>query len=725
MCSWCPSASAVVGTSWSLDGGARVSRWESAEGLTLPGVDREPHRRRRWWRPVVDLVGLATSTAMAGTLVAALALPWLGGAAAVSGLASDVLRPAEADVLDRHPVRNTTIFAADGTVIAEIFTHNRTPIPSEKIPQVVKDALVAIEDARFHRHGGVDAEALVRASARNLIAGTVVEGGSTLTQQLVKLVRLQEAGTPQERAAATEESLARKLYEAQLAIGMEQRLSKDQILTRYLNRAYFGAGAYGIHEAAERYFGVRPLDLTLGQAATLAGLVQSPATFDPFTSPERATLRRDVVIGRMLDLGLVDRAAADEARLRPVDVTPGPPPPRGCTGARIGGFFCDYVLQYVRGLGVTDRQLHTGGLHIHTTLDPAVQSAGDRAVVAALALDDSRAGVYSVIEPGTGRVLALTVNRIFGPNPADPRQSTVPLHLAPGQGTGSTYKIFTAAAALARGFGLDHVITTADPYVSRVYRDEGERYSVPNAGTYPRRLTLEQALYMSSNTYFLALEDQLGSVAGPVRMAQRLGLTSIDPIADQVISENRGSFTFGTEATSPLALANAYATLAAGGIRCRPTPVARVLGPDGEELTAPDGGPLLPEDRCERTLDRGLANTLNQALRKDVEPGYPGQTGWRAWVPGHQIAGKTGTSQDHYSTAFVGYTMQMAASVMVYNPMRNQDVGGFGGRMPAMIWHDAMAPVLADRPLVPFPPADPRYVQGTRGPDPRTPSAAG
>ncbi|WP_100501251.1 penicillin-binding transpeptidase domain-containing protein [Geodermatophilus chilensis] len=197
-------------------------------------------------------------------------------------------------------------------------------------------------------------------------------------------------------------------------------------------------------------------------------------------------------------------------------------------------------------------------------------------------------------------------------------------------------------------------------------------------------------------------------------MAQRLGLTSLDPIADRIVAENRGSFTFGAEPTSPLALANSYATLAASGTRCVHTPVDAVLDRDGEPLTGPDGAQLLPADRCTpAVVDPGLADTLTQALRKDVEPGYPGQTGRRAYVPGHQIAGKTGTTQDNYSIAFVGYTPEIAASVMVYDPVENRDVSGFGGGKAASIWHDALAPVLSEREPVPFPPADPRYVTGT------------
>ena len=344
-----------------------------------------------------------------------------------------------------------------------------------------------------------------------------------------------------------------------------------------------------------------------------------------------------------------------------------------------------------------------------------MQQAGDAAVLATLGMGDPRAGIYTAIEPGTGHVLAMSVNRVYGLDQSDPAQTTVNLNLVAGQGSGSTYKLFTTAAALEAGFGMEHRITTSDPYESSVYRDGDGPYDVQNAGHYPRTLTLDRALYMSSNTYFLALEDQLGSVAGPVRMAQRLGLTSLDPIADRIVAENRGSFTYGAEPTSPLALVNAYATIAASGTRCDPTPITAVLDRDGQPLVDADGAPLGQQTRCTpAVVAPGLANTITQTLRKDVEPGHPGQTARRAFVPGHQIAGKTGTTQDNFSVAFVGYTPKIAASVMVYDPVENRDVGGFGGGKAATIWHDAMAPVLAARPDVPFPPADPAYVSGNR-----------
>jgi membrane peptidoglycan carboxypeptidase len=285
----------------------------------------------------------------------------------------------------------------------------------------------------------------------------------------------------------------------------------------------------------------------------------------------------------------------------------------------------------------------------------------------------------------------------------------VVLNTAYSQGAGSTYKVFTAAAALERGIPADHTLTTTNPYVSRVYTDNGRPYVVyAFASSEKRRLTMEEALYMSSNPYFMALQDELGSVEGPVRVAERMGMHFTASSADQIIGGNRGSFTLGAEATSPLDLASAYSTLAAGGTQCDPTPVTAVLDRDGEPLAGPDGAPIDTDDSCTvGAVSPAVAHTLAQMMRKDVEPGHPGQTAPAAFVPGHQIAGKTGTTQNNFSIAFAGYTPQYSASVMVLNPKANQDIGGQGGGMGATIWHNAMVPVLTGAPMVPFPPADP------------------
>jgi membrane peptidoglycan carboxypeptidase len=298
----------------------------------------------------------------------------------------------------------------------------------------------------------------------------------------------------------------------------------------------------------------------------------------------------------------------------------------------------------------------------------------------------------------------MSVNRIFGYDADDPAQESVNLNVEASQGAGSTYKVFVAAAALESGIPPWNTITTSDPYVSRVYKNGRDAYVVQNAGNYPPTLTMTEALIRSSNTYFVALEDQLGSVEGPVRTAQKMGLFSLDPVADQVVAEKRGSFTLGAEATSPLALASAYSTLAASGTQCDPTPVTEILDRTGAPLAGPDGAPLPTGSSCTpAAIPPEVATTLNQILLGDVA--LPIGTGTRAAIPGHDIAGKTGTSQERFSAAFVGYTPQYAASVMVLNPKQNEDLGAFSGRIAAPIWRDAMEPILSAQAPVPFPPA--------------------
>ena len=312
--------------------------------------------------------------------------------------------------------------------------------------------------------------------------------------------------------------------------------------------------------------------------------------------------------------------------------------------------------------------------------------------------------MFTALEPGTGHVLAMSVNRRFGYDVNDPAQESVNLNLVASQGAGSTYKVFVAASALEQGVPAWNRITTSDPYTSRVYKNGFEPYTVQNAGRYPATLTMVQALVMSSNTYFVALEDQLGSVEGPVRMAQRMGLFSLDPVADQVVAENRGSFTLGAEATSPLALASAYSTLGANGTQCDPTPVTEILHL-GEPLTDADGAVIDTGNHCTAdAVPPAVATTLNQILVGDTAS--PTGTGTRAAIPGHDIAGKTGTSQN-----------RLLRGVRRLHPaVRGQRDGaqpeaepGHRARtaaaVPRPIWHDAMLPILSAQEPAFFPPA--------------------
>jgi membrane peptidoglycan carboxypeptidase len=676
-------------------------------------MSRRRHRRLRAFGSLMFI-----AVPVAGALVAAMLLPWIVMPGLAARSSADLLTPLEGEFGNGTPAGNTVVLAADGSLITYFYSHNRTPVPPEQIAPIMKQAIIDIEDSRFYDHHGLDLEGTARALARNVLAGSVLEGGSTITQQLVKQSLLEAATTAEERLAATEQSVGRKLREARLALAMEEKYTKEEILTRYLNLVYFGRGAYGIQAAAQRYFSVNAVDLNLPQAAMLAGLVQTPANDDPITNPEGARERRNQVLDRMVQLGHADAEEVAAISPTPVAVAPAAPPPNGCVGAIGGGFFCDFMQRHLtQTLGITQDQLENAGLTIRTTMRPDMQHAGDVAVLNNVPLEDSLAAMYTALEPGTGHVLAMSVNRRFGYDVNDPTQESVNLNVAASQGAGSTYKVFVAAAALERGIPAYNVITTSDPYVSRVYKEGRAPYTVENVGRYPPTLTMVEALIRSSNTYFVALQDQLGSVEAPVRMAQRMGLFSLDPVADQVIAENRGSFTLGSEATSPMALASAYSTLAANGTQCDPIPVTAVLDRYGQPLTGADGTPINTGNSCTPgAVPTEVATTLNQILVGDTVS--PAGTGTRAAIRGHQIAGKTGTSQDRFSIAFVGYTPQYAASVMVLNPKHNQDVGAYGGRGAAPIWREAMLPILSAQEAVPFPPAD-LPLRDPRPPPPR------
>ena len=652
------------------------------------------------------LAKLAATIVLAGALVAGMLLPFVGGTGLAARNSASLLDALPVELTDETPAGNTRVLAADGSLITMFYRDNRTPVASDRIAPVMKQALVAIEDSRFEEHNGLDVQGTLRALATNVAAGSVQEGGSTLTQQLVKQTLAQTADTAEERQAATEESVGRKLREARMALALEEEYSKDEILTRYLNLVYFGEGAYGVQAAARAYFGVDAADLTLPQAAMLAGLVQTPTSDSPLTDPEKARERRNVVLERMHAQGHISDAQLAEVSAQPVEADPAPPPPNGCAdSAVLGGFFCDLLQKYLTGtLGMTQEQLEEGGLTIRTTMRADLQRSADAAVLATQPMGDPVAAMFTAVEPGTGNVLAMSANRVFGFDADDPAQSSVNLNVVASKGSGSTYKVFVATAALERGFPPSHTITTSDPYTSRVYRNGLDPYTVSNVeGTFPPTLTMYEALVRSSNTYFVGLEDDLGSVEGPVRVAQRLGLTSLDPVADQVVAQNRGSFTLGPEATSPLALASAYSTLAANGTRCAPVPVVEVLDRDGRPLTREDGTPLGNGASCTpEVVSPQIATTVTQMMVGGSS--LPYGTGRRAAIPGHQIATKTGTAQDRASVSFVGSTPRYTASVMLFNPTANVDVGGFGGSRGGQIWHDAFLPVLSAEEPVFFPP---------------------
>src|SRR4051812_38763500 len=673
---------------------------------------------------IAKLIG---TIVLAGALLAGVLFPWVGGTGLAARNSASLLDALPSELTDRTPAGNTKLLAADGSLITEFYSNNRTPVTGDQIAKVMKQALVDIEDSRFYEHNGLDVQGTLRALVTNVAAGSVREGGSTLTQQLVKQTLLQTAATPEERQAAVEQTPGRKLREARLALALEQKYSKDEILTRYLKIVYFGEGAYGIQSAAQRYFSVHAADLTLPQAAMLAGLVQSPTGDDPITNPENATNRRNQVLKRMHDLDHVKDQEYADATAAPVQVVVGQSPPNGCIDAAIGGFFCAYVHEYLNGLGLSDQEIGNGGLTIQTTLRPDLQASGDQAVLDNSPLGDPLATIFTAVEPGTGHVLAMADNRRYGCS--DPEGEAVVLNTVAGAGSGSTYKVFTAAAALEAGFGSNYTINAPQPYTSKVFKKNGGTRGAPyvvkndNAG-YAATYNMTSGLTASANTYFVALEDALGSVEGPVNTAKAMGMhfdhpqnlaecqNKCDDFSTYVAENELGSFTLGPIATSPLDRASACATVPRGGNQCGPTLTTATLDGAGKPAAKDDGSPIYAGDSCHpNAIPAGVANTLANMMLHVVEDG----TGRSAAVPGHDIAGKTGTIQGDNSATFVGITPQYAVSVMYYNPKAQQNVGGHGGGLPARIFSAAMTPILAAQPNPPFPPADPAVAAGTHG----------
>ncbi len=664
--------------------------------------------------------------------------PAVGGAGLATKSGASMVADVSATFSAQTPSTVSTVLASDGSVLTSYYNQYRTPIPLDQMGQWVPKAIVAIEDRRFYQHGGVDTAGTVRAGLMDLISGGVSQGGSTITQQLVKNTLLYQATTPAEQKAATADTIVRKLKEAKIAIELEKKMSKDQILEKYLNLMNMGAGAYGVRAAAITYFGVEPAQLTLDQAALLAGVVQNPTKFDPFNNPEAAKARRDTVLGAMVKNGDVSQQDAADAMKKPITLNPGSKPARSCSEAPSnGGFFCDYVWTYLtKTLGIPDSVLKTQGLTIKTTFQPSFQESATNGILGAstalgrdssiFGLDDQRLAMMDVLDATNGQVLALAVNRRFGNDGNDASQTSVNYPTVPGEGAGSTYKLFTAVTGLEEGVGTNFVTGANAPYTSTKFKNNGKPYVVNNAGKYGDNLPLWKALYQSENTYFVGLEDHIGNMNPIVDTATAMGLWAPGDtaIADQVKSQQQASFTLGPGSANPLRLAVAYATTANRGTRCEPVPVTDILGPDGQPLVNPKTKKpyFTPGTNCTAdVIPSGVADTVNDILLKDVMPGNSGQTAARAYTgDGRQIAGKSGTAQGNASYTFVGFTPQVVASVMAYNPSNNDPLPspgggeeGFGGGYPAEMWKLAMQNILNSYPKVNFPAPDPQVEAGT------------
>ncbi|HEY1968040.1 MAG TPA: transglycosylase domain-containing protein [Pseudonocardia sp.] len=689
-------------------------------------------------RSVAKLLGLCL---VGGLLFAGMAFPIAAALGAASNRAADTVSSASSDLAVGPLPSATTLTDSTGNPIAYLYEQNRTVVSPDQISPAMKAAIVAIEDRRFYDHQGVDWQGTIRAMVANSASGDVVQGASTLTQQFVKNYQLYVAAkTESDRLKATEQTPARKLREIRIALQLEKKLTKEQILAGYLNIVFLGNNAYGVAAAAQTYFNTTADKLTVPQAALLAGMVRSTSGYDPVTHPQTATERRNVVIKAMADQGMITKAQATEATAAPLGVVdPLASRPNGCIGARANGYFCKYVVSYLTQAGFTTDQLNRGGYTIHTTLDSKAMAQVKAAVDAVVpSAQPHVADVMALVGPGEQkhRVLAMAANRTFGLR-ADLEETSYGLPYEPvNLGAGSIYKIFTAATALEKGLGINYVMDVpASGYASPIYRDgSGRTIPVRNDGSYAGQMPMWEALALSPNTAFVKLEEFTG-VSPVVDMAVRMGMRSlattpfIDPatgrrtnhsIAEVTKQQGLASFTLGVTPTSILELANVGATLDSGGMWCPPSPVESVFDAAGKPVPFTE----LP---CQRVLDKGLADTLLTGLSHDAVTGTAA-TSAKALGWNRPIAAKTGTTQEYKSAGFFGVVPQAAGAVITFDNSRSPrqlcDPGGdsspvacgsgniYGGKAPARTYFRAMTGYLAGQPVLPLPPTDDRYMNG-------------
>ncbi|WP_018352212.1 penicillin-binding protein [Longispora albida] len=654
---------------------------------------------------------------LAGVVVAAAAFP----AVAVSGLAAksgaEAFEKLPSELKDPPAPQITYVYASDAkTQLAMLYDENRRDVPITGVADVMQKAIIAAEDTRFYEHKGVDPKGVLRAFVANNNSGDDGEqqGASTLTMQYVRQSLQYNATTPQEVLAATVQTPARKLREIRYAMALEKKLTKQQILERYLNISYFGHGAYGIHAAAQVYFGKTPDKLTLAEASLIAGLVKSPSESDPSTKEGRkiAFERRTYVLDQMVKQKFVTQAQADEANKDVKKIEPSEPR-GGCVNTKPNdaGFFCDYLITWWKeqpafgtSPGEREDRLKRGGYTITTSLDLGLQKAAVDGLAAQIKNTNSFAIPMAAIEPGTGRVKAMAVNRTYSLDQTGNGASTNPDRkgqkgtypnttnkLISGGGditgyqAGSTFKIFPLAAALDAGYPLAYTINAKSPYESgywidrsskascgAVSSDGNSRHYCPvnaNPGWMNGNRTMWNGFGRSVNTFFIPLQEKVGADRA-VKMAQDLGIkfrTEGDQnLAKPEHAKNWGAFSLGVSDTTPLDLANAYATLAAGGLRCEPTPVLEIKDLGGNKLDTAN-------PRCTQAIKPEVANAAIDAARcplgdqsyfKKCDGGTAQEVKQKLNRP---VAGKTGTS-DNTSASLVATTPQLSLAAIAADP---------------------------------------------------------
>lgn len=652
---------------------------------------RNKGRKPALGKVLLRIFGFFSVSILCGVLISGFVVPVVAFTSTTVGGSIGFYESLPSELNVDSPSLSSTVVTADGQHIATFYAENRVKVPLEEMSPFIREAIVAIEDSRFYEHPGVDAQGIMRALTSNLTKGTR-QGASTLTQQYVTNVlnesRLSE-GKPEDVVLSGEKTMGDKLREIKLALELEKRFSKDQILEGYLNIVFFNRNAYGIEAASRYFFSTSAKDLTLPQAALLAGLVNGPSIYDPTVDPEAALTRRNLVLDRMLEQGKITAVDHGVAVATPVELNV-TPSMQGCAGASIATYFCDYVSHlilnneaYGSTLEERERLLYRGGLTITTTLDSRLQAAAQKQVDASAGDNPDKWGAaMTTVQPGTGKILAMAQNTVFVPeegkydtqlnfNVDAKDENGYDLNGAGGFQPGSTMKPFIYAEWLNEGKNPTAVVDAS----RRVYpvgfpwRDSCGKvlggYSTAqkaaNLGAdddlqnndpgYYRPMPINYGLYNSINTATFATAAQL-DFCGIQRMVDTVGLHS--GLDNAPVNMHQIGNLLGSIGVAPVVLASAYATFANDGTYCAPIAITEITDAQGRQYEAQE-----PEcrDAVKPAVARGVNAVLQDVLKMGsgvyIEPKVQSQ------VP---VAAKTGTSNNNGATWVAGFTTALATA---------------------------------------------------------------
>ena len=675
---------------------------------------------------------------VAGVLAGVMSLPMLMVTTGAINTTNQDWNQVPLNLITPPQPQGSKVYMADGSLLTVFADQNRQYVPLSEISKYMQEAQVAIEDHRFYEHGAIDPIGMVRAALSNFTHQSD-QGASSITQQYVKMVRVQVAQENHDKVAekaATEQTIARKIIEMRYAMAVEKTLTKDEILERYLNMAYYGDQTYGVESAAQHYFGVSAADLDLPQAAMIAGLVQSPGATDPVHNPDAAIMRRNTVLDRMAasDIGMITQAEADAAKAVPWDPTQVKELPNGCQDSKYP-FICDYLKRTLTsdsmpGLGATSDErwyaLQHNGLTIQTVIDPKSQNSAQKAVSKLINARDPVIGVAVLLDPKTGLIKAMAQSR---PQMGTGKGQTywnyaVGYDMGGPEGfqAGSTFKMFTLANALSLGVPFSTMYSTGKPVRVTGWKFmscSGPVISGPYTvrGTSGDHLDLLSATANSVNTYFIQLEHDTG-ICGAVKMAQAAGVKAAMPVnggvdlIKNVHADTWPSFTLGVLEVAPLTMAGAFATFANKGKHCDPIILKSVTSLTGDDIAVPSAN-------CKQTINANVAAGVVQAMQGVMARG----TGAGNRIAGgYPQAGKSGTTDQAKAVAFGGFTPNVVGFATIgidkkssFWKTHRQSMGnlklpfsgtvlrGFGAQDAGRIWQAMMNQAVKGTPKTGFP----------------------